>query len=253
MRGIIMTISVGAMLLAAPVLAADDRDNDGLSDADEAGHYHTDPDRRDTDGDGYDDGDEISHGYSPRHAGSVTLAQADSDSDGLSDHLELALGADLLNPDSDSDGYQDGREVHAGYNPLASGDDRSLPKRAEVNLSTQQLDYFMNDVQIGTIPVSTGLPATPTPTGTFTVMKKLPFVNYRGVDYNYPNTKWNLRFKTSYYLHGAFWHNQFGQRPMSHGCVNIGYADAERLYHFLDEGNEVRISGTTPRGRVTQR
>jgi len=68
-----------------------------------------------------------------------------------------------------------------------------------------------------------------------------------GVNYSYLNTKWNLRFKESYYLHGAFWHNQFGIKPMSHGCVNIAYKDAEKLYKFLQEGDQVKIVGETPR------
>jgi lipoprotein-anchoring transpeptidase ErfK/SrfK len=56
-----------------------------------------------------------------------------------------------------------------------------------------------------------------------------------------------LGFKPSYYLHGAYWHNQFGIRPMSHGCVNIAYKDVEKLYAFMDVGDKVVISGKTPK------
>lgn len=42
-----------------------DRDNDGLTDEDEADIYGTDPDKYDTDGDGLSDGDEIAMGLDP--------------------------------------------------------------------------------------------------------------------------------------------------------------------------------------------
>ncbi|MFA6285846.1 MAG: chitobiase/beta-hexosaminidase C-terminal domain-containing protein [Opitutaceae bacterium] len=46
----------------------------------------------------------------------------DSDSDGLSDFEELALGTDPLNSDTDGDGMLDGTEVHYGLNPLDPAD-----------------------------------------------------------------------------------------------------------------------------------
>jgi lipoprotein-anchoring transpeptidase ErfK/SrfK len=108
----------------------------------------------------------------------------------------------------------------------------------------------MNGIELGSVPVSTGLLRTPTPRGEFSILRKVPVKHYIGEDFNLPNTKWNLEFKRSYYLHGAYWHNQFGIRPMSHGCVNIAYKDVEELYKFLDVGDKVKVYGTTPWGRV---
>jgi|GEM_PF-1557664 len=45
----------------------------------------------------------------------------DTDSDGLDDKLEEALGTDINNPDTDSDGFTDGDEVKSGNNPLGTG------------------------------------------------------------------------------------------------------------------------------------
>ncbi|OQA29722.1 MAG: hypothetical protein BWY59_00124 [Verrucomicrobia bacterium ADurb.Bin345] len=45
-------------------------------------------------------------------------ALADTDSDGLSDTNELALGTSLIMPDTDADGMSDGDEVIAGTDPL---------------------------------------------------------------------------------------------------------------------------------------
>ena len=36
-------------------------------------------------------------------------------------------------------------------------------------------------------------------------------------------------FHSSYALHGAFWHSDYG-RVRSHGCVNLSPADAKRLF-----------------------
>ncbi|TAN33563.1 murein L,D-transpeptidase [Patescibacteria group bacterium] len=177
---------------------------------------------------------------------STFAAVLDIDKDGLSDALETSLGTDLNNPDSDADGYKDGQEVYTGHDPLSPDKEKTSARRVEVDLAKQQLYYFYNNVKIGAMPVSTGLVSMPTPKGKFTIMRKVPVVNYIGPGYNLPNTKWNLEFKRHYYLHGAYWHNQFGKKPMSHGCVNIAYKNAEKLYNFLEAGDEVVVFGKTP-------
>ena len=174
----------------------------------------------------------------------------DTDSDGLSDELEIALGTDVYNPDTDGDTYPDGLEVENGYNPLKGQADRSLPRHVEVDKNTQQMKWFLNNIQVGQAPVSTGLIGMDTPSGEFKILRKRPTVNYIGRNYSYLNTKWNLEFKKSYYLHGAFWHNQFGIKPMSHGCVNIAYENAEKIYRFMSVGDKVVITGKTPSGKV---
>ncbi|KKP59478.1 MAG: hypothetical protein UR53_C0002G0092 [Candidatus Magasanikbacteria bacterium GW2011_GWC2_34_16] len=173
-------------------------------------------------------------------------AEVDSDSDGLNDELELKLGTDPNNADTDGDSFKDGTEVYNGFNPLAGDKNKKIKRNVEVNLNTQQLSYFFNGVKIGGMPVSTGLRGWDTPNGEFKIMNKFPSKLYKGVNYYYPNTKWNLEFKRGFYLHGAYWHNQFGIRPMSHGCVNIAYKDVEKLYRFLSVGDVVKIVGKTP-------
>ncbi len=172
--------------------------------------------------------------------------ELDSDHDGLSDTIETQLGTDPHNSDTDTDGYPDGIEVKNGFNPLKANRDRSLPRYVAVDLATQQMSYFLNNVKIGTIPISSGISKLPTPIGEFSIQRKRPIVHYVGPGYDLPNTKWNLQFKPGFYLHGAYWHNQFGKRPMSHGCVNIAYKNAEKLYKFLDVGDKVKIFGKTP-------
>jgi len=220
-----------------------DSDGDGLTDVQETTIYHTDPLKADTDGDGFSDSEEISHGYSPLVKEKIKYSAIDSDKDGLSDDWELLLQTDLMNPDTDGDGFKDGTEVNNGHDPL-SAKTELLAKNIQVDLATQTLEYSFNNIVLDSFKISSGLRQTPTPKGTFNMLKKRPTVLYRGTNYNYPNTKWNLLFLQGklggYYIHGAFWHNNFGQ-PMSRGCVNVSYANMERLYNWADLNTKVII------------
>lgn len=232
-----------------------DTDGDGLSDYEELKIYHSDPLQADTDSDTYPDGHEVANGFSPIAQGNVLLEDVDTDGDGLSDAMELKLGTRIDHPDSDNDAVSDKEEVYAGANPLVSGEDRAgVVRHVEVDLTHQRMQYFFNHVSLGTMLISSGLPRKPTPTGEFEILRKLPVARYvgrePGDEYDLPNVKWNLEFKHTYFFHTAYWHNQFGIRAMSHGCVNMRLADAKKLYKFLDVGDKVLIEGKTPIGKV---
>ncbi len=184
--------------------------------------------------------------------GILAAIKIDTDQDGLLDEVENKLGTNPDDKDSDGDGYVDGVEVANGFNPLAGNRNRQVKRTVEVNLSKQQLKYVFNGVEVATAPVSTGVPGLDTPVGEYKIMRKLPTHRYIGLNYDYKNTKWNLEFKRGFYLHGAYWHNQFGVKPMSHGCINIAYKDAEKVYKFLDVGDQVKIYGKTPRGKLAK-
>lgn len=252
---LLIFFSIALLIPGRFVFAADavDTDGDGLSDYDETHIYHSDPNNRDTDGDTFIDGNEVAHGFSPLSGDKKKMSEVDTDGDGLTDEAEIKLGSDLTVLDTDADGYPDGVEVSHGFNPLKGGRDRSLPRHVEVDLSRQQLTYYLAGVPIGSMPVSTGLRRTATPTGEFRILKKIPVKRYIGPGYDLPNAKWNLEFKRGFYLHGAYWHNQFGIRPMSHGCVNISYKDVPKLYDFLDVGDAVKITGVTPAGALAKK
>ncbi|MFH1900573.1 MAG: fibronectin type III domain-containing protein [Patescibacteria group bacterium] len=66
----------------------------------------------------------ISQPYGPQIKTEEKKAQVeyfDSDSDGLSDGIELELGTDPFVFDTDGDGYGDGNEMRYGYDPLIPG------------------------------------------------------------------------------------------------------------------------------------
>ncbi|MBI5530918.1 MAG: L,D-transpeptidase [Candidatus Doudnabacteria bacterium] len=172
------------------------------------------------------------------------VSAADSDGDGLTDAQETNIyHTNPQNPDTDNDGFLDGDEIKYNYDPNKNSEDK-LQKKIFIALADQSLSYRLGDYIVGSIKISSGLPATPTPTGSFEIESKKPLVDYIGADYNFKNTRWNMLFKKhsplNYYIHGAFWHNNFGQ-PMSHGCINVSYKDIEPLYNWADVGTQVII------------
>lgn len=123
----------------------------------------------------------------------------------------------------------------------------SYQKYIEVKLDEQRLYAYENGVIVKTFLISSGIAKYPTPTGNFSVLAKVFEKDYEwsyGPDhpdnYDIKNVKWNLRFKPNYYLHYAFWHNNFGRR-MSHGCVNINRANSEWIYNWADVGTPVIV------------
>ncbi len=114
-------------------------------------------------------------------------------------------------------------------------------KQIVVNLSQQKTYAYENGVLIREFVVSTGLPATPTVTGDFTIYLKLRSQRMTGPDYDLPGVPWVMYFYKGYSLHGTYWHNNFG-RPMSHGCVNMRTEDAEWLYEWAPIGTPVHVT-----------
>jgi hypothetical protein len=95
-----------------------DRDNDTLTDAQEAagcnGSGPTSPTNIDSDGDRITDGYECIAGSDPTSAASTPVSPAradDADGDGIADSVEALLGTDAHAVDTDADGLPDPYEV----------------------------------------------------------------------------------------------------------------------------------------------
>ena len=103
-----------------------DSDGDGLLDDFETATSGTDPNRVDSDGNGRGDYDDY---YYP-------VTQPDSDSDGVPDSTEGAVGTNPASVDSDSDGLTDGEETSIFF---------TNPNNAN-SLSAQYTDWYMVDL-----------------------------------------------------------------------------------------------------------
>lgn len=241
----------GILVFSGPVYAETiDSDQDGLSDSDETEIYYSDPNRSDTDLDGFADGEEVTHSYSPL-VKLKKMYEVDTDSDGLNDLLEISFKTSLKLSDTDLDGTSDYEEVMHAKDPTNSDLSAKLSRRLEADLTSQQIKYIVDEKLILTMPVSSGMPRTPTPTGSFEILYKTPNMRYHGADYNLPNVKWNLAFKSNgYFIHTAYWHNNFGKKTNSHGCINMREKDVALLYKYIDVGTKVVVVGATPKNGI---
>lgn len=120
-------------------------------------------------------------------------------------------------------------------------------KYIKVDISEQRLTAYSNGIPVHSFLVSTGVYGWDTPLGSFAISDKIPIMDYawyygpdNPLNYRIPNVKYNLRFKPHYYIHSAYWHNNFGHR-MSHGCVNTSLEDAEWIFNWADVGTAVEI------------
>jgi lipoprotein-anchoring transpeptidase ErfK/SrfK len=122
-----------------------------------------------------------------------------------------------------------------------------LYKYIDVDLSEQTLRAYRDGVKENEFLVSTGVARYPTPTGETKITAKLLSHDYEwsyGIDhpdnYDLPDVPYNLRFRSTYYIHNAYWHNNFGH-VMSHGCVNVNLENSKWIYEWADVGDTVVI------------
>ena len=120
-------------------------------------------------------------------------------------------------------------------------------KYVDVNLSEQHLYAYEGGRVAFDFPISSGTAKYPTPPGDYVIQSKNPLQNYRWEygpehpdNYDIKDVPWNMQFNGPYFLHGAFWHNNFGT-PMSHGCINISIPNAQHIYEWVGVGDKVFI------------
>jgi len=222
-----------------------DSDNDGLLDRDEIKIYHTDAQNADTDGDGFSDGLEIKNGYSPLKGAGATLGQIDTDNDGLSDRFELAFGTDLGSSDTDKDGFKDKSEIVSGYDPRTPLPVK-ITKKIQVYLAKQRMEYYVNTVVLATYTISSGKWNWPTPTGEFKIINKSPraWSKLAGLWMPY----WMGFAGGKFGIHDLpEWPNGTKEgashlgKPVSHGCIRLGTAQAKEVYTLTPVGTKLIV------------
>jgi lipoprotein-anchoring transpeptidase ErfK/SrfK len=135
-----------------------------------------------------------------------------------------------------------------GKSETTAGINRLSTKRIVVSLAKEMLYAYDGDTLFMQQSISTGLESTPTPIGTFWVIKKMPdsymqgpVPNVSDQYYDLPGVPWDLYFtQDGAVIHGAYWHNHFGE-PWSHGCVNLPSDQAKKLYDWAELGTPVII------------
>jgi hypothetical protein len=105
-----------------------------------------------------------------------------------------------------------------------------------VRLSEQTLVAYEGSRAVFATIIASGQPGFETPTGLFRIHAKhlsTTMDGSAGTDeaYSIEDVPWTMYFDGSYALHGAFWHDRFGQ-VRSHGCVNLAPEDARWLFRW---------------------
>lgn len=119
---------------------------------------------------------------------------------------------------------------------LGTTNSQGEEKWIEVSLDQQKLRAWEGGRIVMEFSISSGL-WSPTPKGDYNIWYKTRYQRMKGGSkelgtyYDLPNVPSNMFFYKGYAVHGAYWHNNFGQ-PMSHGCVNAPLAFAAQLFEW---------------------
>jgi hypothetical protein len=115
-------------------------------------------------------------------------------------------------------------------------------KWVDIGIRSQVLTAYQGSrpVYVTLVSTGTGMLGDPetthaTPRGVFSIFAKHLTTKMSGdelgAEYLIDDVPYVQYFHKSYAIHGAFWHNDFGQ-VHSHGCVNVAPADAAWLFEF---------------------
>jgi lipoprotein-anchoring transpeptidase ErfK/SrfK len=122
----------------------------------------------------------------------------------------------------------------------------TLFRRIEVNLSEQRAYLFENEQVVQSWYISSGKEGFDSSTGNFRIRAKLTSQNMGNRDltkapyYFTPDVPWVMYYNGDEALHGAYWHNNFGN-TMSHGCINMPVSAAEFVFGWAPMGTEVSV------------
>jgi lipoprotein-anchoring transpeptidase ErfK/SrfK len=101
---------------------------------------------------------------------------------------------------------------------------------AQINLSSQRMNVFVNGVPRYNWAVSTARPGYRTPTGTF---KPTALFRYHASTiYSGSPMPYSIFFLRGYAIHGSYEVKYLG-RPASHGCVRLHPSNAAALYSLV--------------------
>ena len=103
---------------------------------------------------------------------------------------------------------------------------------AQVNLSSQRMNVFVDGVPRYNWPVSTARAGYRTPTGTF--RPTALFRYHRSTIYSGSPMPYSIFFLRGYAIHGSYETKYLG-RPASHGCIRLHPSNAAALYSLVQQ------------------
>jgi len=121
-------------------------------------------------------------------------------------------------------------------------------RRVVVSIPDRKLAVIENDDVVSVFAVAVGKPATPSPSGTFTIVNRVSNPTY------YPSgggmvapgatnpigTRWIGLSQKGYGIHGTDQPKSIGHAK-SHGCIRLRNEDVERLFEQVRTGDVVEL------------
>ena len=119
----------------------------------------------------------------------------------------------------------------------------------DVDLAELYLTALEGDTVVYEVAISSGRKGYETPPGTFRIFSKVRLEDMRGPDpdlpegsYYQPDVPYVMYFAAGgFAIHGVYWHNNFGVRATSHGCVGAPVGGAAWLYNWAPIGTRVYV------------
>ncbi len=137
------------------------------------------------------------------------------------------------------------RDVLDDWRKLNSGNDQWI----DVDLGEQVLVAYRGEMPVFATMISSGR-SMPTPRGNYPVWAKVASMTmanqaYEDEPYMVQGVPWVLLFQAHNALHGAYWHDRFGNRK-SHGCVNLAPHDARWVFDWTGPTLPIGWTGYLP-------
>lgn len=114
----------------------------------------------------------------------------------------------------------------------------------EVSLSSQTLWLYKKGKKVMATSVTTGQDKSPTEPGCYYIEYKARNATLNGADYSNEVSYW-MPFNGDQGCHDATWRHDFGSSAYhtsgSHGCVNMPYYEAAKLYKEVEKGFPVIV------------
>lgn len=126
----------------------------------------------------------------------------------------------------------------------------AVKREIVVSLSDRKLALVEDGKVVKIYRVAVGKPSTPSPTGTFTIERRVmnPTYSHNGRlvppgPNNPVGDRWMGLSIRGYGIHGTNEPNSIG-KAASHGCIRMGKADIEQLFAEVKVGDTVELIGT---------
>jgi len=123
----------------------------------------------------------------------------------------------------------------------------AVVRRIVVSIPDRKLAVVENNEVVQVFVVAVGAPASPSPTGTFTIVNRVsnPTYYHSGTviapgPRNPIGTRWIGLSQKGYGIHGTDQPSSIGYAK-SHGCIRLSNADVERLFERVRPGDVVEL------------